>query len=534
LPTFAPVCGRPFWLPSLLLFAVVALAPFAVARSEEAVFEVETLRVAGRPVEVTPAWFGGSRAGHHQGLIVAFIRGSPPDQVRGLALFAPGPSGRYAPDPTQILEIPGPVVAYDLVRDPGPAGDRVALLAADQIRLVTPLATGANEAIALDPPAPLPAPTRELARLHFIDAWEGGSTLSAMVPTLQGGRIVHFDGSKGPFLSFPLLADYTMAGPGPPPQDELLVSSIGWPGLARADDDGDGRLDLFALSRFSVWIFRLGPTGLPTTPTRRLTLRPFTAAEELRHKATSLRLIARDLDGDGRADLVIHRTSGTLLRSHSVTAVYRNRGEGVRLEDPPWLLLDESDALSSADTIDLDGDGRAELLSSKIAFGIVQVARALAMRRVEIELRVFPLGGPVGTSPKPSWTGSLSLPLDFSEGRVSALLPTAEGDWNGDGRKDLLYGLARDEIAVHLGVAGEGGPGFGPRVATQHAPAQGLSCVADLDGDGLDDLVVYDPLDEKGAVEVLWNQGVLPGTAPRLRRAAARDAPPAAKEGASP
>jgi VCBS repeat protein len=509
----------------------MVLASFASARGEEAIFELETLRVPGRPVEVTPAWFGRNRAVRHQGLIVAFIRGSPPDQARGLAFFAPDPEGRYGPEPTQILEIPGPVVAYDLVRDPGLAGDRVALLAADQIRLATPLAAGPGEAIALDPPTPLPAPTRELARLRFIDAWEGGSMQSALVPTLQGGRIVHLDGSKGPSLSFPLLADYTMEGPGPPPQDEFLVSSISWPGLARADDDGDGRLDLFALSRFSVWIFRLGPTGLPATPTRRLTLRPFTAAEELRHKATSLRIIARDLDGDGRADLVVHRTSGTLLHSHSVTAVYRNRGEGVRLEDPPWLL-DESDALSSADTIDLDGDGRAELVSSRIAFGIVQVARALAMRRVEIELRVFPLGGPVGTSPRPSWTGSVSLPLDFSEGRVSALLPTAQGDWNGDGRKDLLYGLARDEIAVHLGVAGDAGPGFGPRVATQRAPAQGLTCVADLDGDGLDDLVVYDPLDEKGAVQVLWNRGALPGTAPRLQRAASGDAP--AADGGSP
>jgi hypothetical protein len=502
----------------------MALAPFAAAKGEEAVFDLETLRVAGRPVEVTPAWFAKGGSGQRQGLIVAFIRGTPPDEVRGLALFSPGPGGRYAPEPTQILEIPRSVVAYDLVRDPAQAGDRVALLEGDQIVLVTPL-TGARESIALDPPAPLLPPTRELARLRFIDAWEGGSVPSAMVPTLEGGRIVHLDGSKGPSLSFPLLADYSMEGPGPPPQDEFLYSSIRWPGLARADDDGDGRPDLFAFSRFSLWIFRLGPTGLPAKPTRRMALHAFTPAEELRHNATSLRVIVRDLDGDGRADLVVHRTSGTLLRSHSVTAVYRNPGQGVRLEDPPWLLLDEGD-LSSADTVDLDGDGREELVSSKIAFGIVQVVRALAVRRVEIELRVFPLGGPVGTTPTPSWTGAVSLPLDFSEGRVSALLPTAEGDWNGDGRKDLLYGLARDEIAIHLGVAEETGPGFGPRAATQHAPAQGLTCVADLDGDGLDDLVVYDALDEKGAVQVLWNRGVLPGTPARLRRPGAGRRPP--------
>jgi len=504
-------------LPPLLLVAL-ALLPLA-ARSEEAIFDLETLRVGGRPVEVSPSWFAKSGGGRRRGLVVAFVRGSPPDQVRGLAFFPPGPSGRLAAEPTQTLEVPNSFVAYDLVRDPDQEGQRVALLSSDQLVLVTPFSNAPREVIALNPAAPLPPPTREFARLHFMDAWEGGKAVSALVPTLLGGQIVHLDGSKGPALSFPLLAEYTMEGPGPPPQDEFLTAWISWPGLARADDDGDGRLDLFALSRFSVWIFRLTPAGLPAVPTRRLALHPFTEAEELRHRATSLRIIVRDLDGDGRADLVVHRTSGTLLRSHSVTAVYRNRGDGVRLEDPPWLLLDESDALSSADTIDLDGDGRAELVSSKLAFGIVQVARALAMRRVEIELRVFPLGAPVGAAPRASWTGRVNLPLDFAEGRVAALLPTAEGDWNGDGRKDLLYGLARDEIAIHLGVAGEAGPGFGPRVATQHAPAKGSTCVADLDGDGLDDLVVYDPRDEKGAVQVLWNRGVLPGTAPGLRSA---------------
>jgi len=502
----------------MALLALVLLPP-APARSEEPIFELETLRVEGRPIEVAPAWFAKSGGGRRRGLVVAFVRGSPPDEVRGLAFFPPGPSGRFAPEPTQTLEVPGAFVAYDLVRDPGREGQRVALLAADQLVFVTPFSSAPRNVITLDPALPPPPSAREFARLPFMGAWEGGNTESALLPTLQGGQIVHLDGSKGAALRFPLLAEYTMEGPGPPPQDAFLAGWISWPGLTRADDDGDGRLDLFALSRFSIWIFRLGPNGLPSTPTRRLALRAFTAAEELRHRATSLRLIVRDLDGDGRADLIVHRTSGTLLRSHSVTAVYRNRGDGVRLEDPPWLLLDESDALSSADAIDLAGDGRAELVSSKIAFGIVQVARALAIRRIEIELRVFPLSGPVATLPRASWTGAVSLPLDFSEGRVATVLPTAEGDWNGDGRKDLLYGLARDEIAIHLGVAGETGPGFGPRVATQRAPAKGSTCVADLDADGLDDLVLYDPRDEKGAVAVLWNRGVLPGTAPGLRSA---------------
>ena len=231
---------------------------------------------------------------------------------------------------------------------PARAGERLALLAADQILLVTPFSSGTSEAIALDPPAPAPtadARVRAAALHRRVGGWEcpvGVGADPAGRPHRPSRR------EQGPRHSaFPLLAEYTMAGTGPPPQDELLAAGSAGPALPvptmTATDGWTYSHSLASRCRSSGW----APAACPRTPTRRLSLRVFTAAEELRHKATSLRIIARDLDGDGRADLMVHRTSGTLLRSHSVTAVYRNRGDGVRLEDPPWLLLDESDALSS-------------------------------------------------------------------------------------------------------------------------------------------------------------------------------------------
>jgi hypothetical protein len=45
---------------------------------------------------------------------------------------------------------------------------------------------------------------------------------------------------------------------------------------------------------------------------------------------------------------------------------------------------------------------------------------------------------------------------------------------------------------------------------------------ADLDADGLRDLVAWDPLDGEGRVRVGRNRGVLPGTPPALRAAPER------------
>jgi hypothetical protein len=165
---------------------------------------------------------------------------------------------------------------------------------------------------------------------------------------------------------------------------------------------------------------------------------------------------------------------------------------------------------------DLDGDGRREIVQTRLAFGIVQLIRVLVTREVQIELRCFATRGPGLAELVETWRGELSLPLDFEAGRVAGLVPTVEGDWNGDGRRDLLHGSGEGRLAIRLGESGELGPRFGEHAAHQAIPAGDQARVADLDGDGLHDLVVFDPLDPGGQVHVLWNRGLLPGTPPRL------------------
>ena len=67
--------------------------------------------------------------------------------------------------------------------------------------------------------------------------------------------------------------------------------------------------------------------------------------------------------------------------------------------------------------------------------------------------------------------------------------------------------------AIRPGRAGKEGHGFGRQVAVQPSPVEaGSLWPEDLDGDGLDELIIYDVRDPAGDVFVLRNRGILPGS----------------------
>ena len=496
-----------------LLGVALTLAPRGEAAEISDVFEIQTLRVEGRATEVAPA--PRSRAGPVE-LVVAVERGVPPESSRSLAFFRAGAGRRYGERPAGAIPVAREIAAWDLAPGPAEGAFRLVLLAADALRVVDPAGGAPDRSIALGAPAPLPPPTWTLHRVRFVLPLGAGGSPVAIVPRVDGGELVGLDDERREPLALPLLAEHEsqeVAGP----DFGLVTSRVGWPSLELADDDGDGANDLFALFRFGAWVFPTREGALARQPGRRSPLRPFPPEEELRHEVTSVRLFARDLDADGLADLVVQRNTGTLLGSRSRTDVFSNRGAGADLAGPPAVSLELADGLAALAVEDLDGDGRREILQTRLAFGIVQLIRVLVTREVEIELRCFATRGSGLAELVETWRGELRLPLDFDAGRVAGLVPTVEGDWNGDGRRDLLHGSGDRHLAIRLGEAGELGPRFGERAARQAIPAGDLARVADLDGDRLDDLVIFDPHDPRGEVHVLWNRGLLPGTAPQIR-----------------
>ena len=493
-------------------------------RGEDSLFHVQTHTVAGRPLQVVAADLRPDlrldAESQGNGLIVVVVSDSPPREKRQLVLL---PADSPAPVTPMTIDLPPDIVAFDVGDIDDTPGDEIVLIAASKLTILRPFSEQKAREITVHPPLPLPPRTHGLSRLAVLGDWNGHGVIEALVPTLSGAALIPLPNKQNQKnspridLPLPMQAEYWTTDRRTRAPAGFFGSTVTWPTITQADNNGDQRLDLFGLSRFGVWIYHATDTGLGSEPTHRFGLRLFSATEQLRPRATAVRLFARDLDADGLADLVVHRTAGSMLKSRAATDIYRNQGTGIDLSAGPQLTLTTDDAFATIELVDLDRNGRTEILQAQFAFGIFQAIRILTTRRAAVDLRIFTLPKAPHTEAETSWQGDVTLRLDFSQGRAEGLLPTAEGDWNGDGRRDLLYGLNREELAVHLGTAEKNGPGFGSREATQTVPAASDSVVLDRNGDGLDDLVLFDPRDDTGAFHILLNRGKLPGTPVSIR-----------------
>jgi hypothetical protein len=481
----------------------------AAARARGAAFAVSDLPTRGRVLEA----FIVRDAEGRGWLAVLSAEAMPPDERRYVTLF---PRGEVAG--SMAIAVPNRVAALDLADIGGAPGPELLLLEAARLRILD--ARGAlMRDVPLDPPLPLPPRTRELGRLEFARDWGGSGALEALLPDIAGFRLVPLTrDAPARTLAMPVTAIYGDPQPGPPVRSGFFRSALFWPSVFVVDDDGDGARDLVATTRYLLASFRGSAGGLAEKPTRTRRFPAFAFDEERRADTNLLLPALADLDGDGDADLVVHRTVGTLMGSRAETRIHANPGGGADPLGVPVGSLSVEGGVATAELADLDGDGRAELVQSVLPFGVAQLARILVRSQAELELRVYGFERSKLGPPQLRWKDELTLPFDLKASRVTALLPDFAGDYNGDGRRDLVYGDGDGNARLRLGLAGGA---FGDEVDTLALGANGGdNRSADLDGDRLDEIVYWDPAIEGGRLRVARNLGTLPGSPPRLAPAA--------------
>jgi hypothetical protein len=249
-------------------------------------------------------------------------------------------------------------------------------------------------------------------------------------------------------------------------------------GVAAADFNGDGFADVVQLSTVQP-IQTPGSSNLKTYLSSGAGV--FAAPAPTPAGTDPLYVVAADVNGDGFTDLV------TASYDDGTVSVFFSNPASPGAFNPPLVL--PSAGASQLAVADLTGDGLPDLVSA------------------DYNVSLF-----VQTS-----AGAFAAPVNLYPGGANWV---AVGDLNGDGAPDVvLTDAVGVKLLVHTGAPSDTTFAAPVSVFTQTANANlagaNLIAIADLDGDGLNDLVITDPGPTGGlaaTVNVLRQDPANPGS----------------------
>jgi len=195
-------------------------------------------------------------------------------------------------------------------------------------------------------------------------------------------------------------------------------------------------------------------------------------------------IAAGDLDLDGLPDVV---AAADTAGSNNVFVLRNRVGSPGVLDSPRLLSAEFPNGIAIAD---INGDGRPDLL--------------IAASRLMLSLQ------------QPGMPGSFAAPTVIDSG-PGAVLQAAVGDLNGDGLRDIA--IVNDTSASVLLQAAADPPQFGGALQLAAGSAGdrlAAIAVADLDGDGRDDIVICDGT--RGELLVLLQSRAQGGLFPAVTR----------------
>ncbi len=494
--------------------AAAISAALAVPAAAEDPFGVQSIALGGRVVQADLVDLDGDARAE---LLCIRTEGMPPGEQRTIHVFYQQPDRTFPAAADWTAPLPSGVAAYDLAELDGHPGAELILLRRDRLTVLSlsgRVPAFRDLTVGPEPTIAVVTDERGVDRVQIArDGLAGEPRL--LVPGFGTTAVLRPSGQMLARLEVGARANYyTPRRPGPSVSESEAQIFFDHPRLSVGDVDGDGRGDIVSSNRHELRVFAQNADGgFPERATRRIALGLLDYEDHVRNTGV-VRVDAVDLDGDRSVDLLVSRAVGSVFSATTQTTVrvHLNRNGEWNLAKPDQQFHTEG-GLTGNVVIDLDGDGRVELIEARIPAGVLQVVEALVTRAIDAEVSIYRRAeqSPFGAKPWQRW--SLDVPFSFKTFRSLGFVPTLEADFNGDGFNDLLGSGAGDRLEVRLGSAESGYPAVH---ASQPLDTGGRIRFGDLDGDRLTDFVLYDNRRPGAPVLVGINRGALPNL-PGLR-----------------
>lgn len=307
-------------------------------------------------------------------------------------------------------------------------------------------------------------------------------------------------------LRYPLKTFLRTMPPNQPLGIQFTARQSRWfPNVVSADYDGDGRLDLLVvwLDEFSVYLQdtqRSFRTAAATAPTRLLGL---LTEEDRMLGNTSATVIFADVGKDPFVDFIANRVAGTIADLDTGSKLYQRSATGEKIV----TLASPSGKASGALLLDVNGDGRPDIVTASAQTGLFASVRALLNNTVEVRFH-FHLADAAGNLPtEPSFRRELGFKFDVKRFTPYGFMPSLDGDFNGDGLLDALYG--RDQNSMQIILQRRDGELFPQDISYKgKVEVSELFAIDDLNRDGLSEVVFwYRDWQRRSRVLVLINSG---------------------------
>jgi hypothetical protein len=488
---------------------VTLLCALVVPARADDLFSETTIENKGRSVAAEFAELNGD--GRVDLFLVTLI-GIPPEERRLVRVYLQSEEGSFSPTPSYEIPVPGWSAVYDVadVRTDSP-GEELVLLRPDGVTLLS-LAAPNGPSWDLDVPGPTTAGLADDERgfePFRIVYDQFGPEPWLMVPQIGQLTALSPKGEVRARLAVPRRANYLIV-----PVSGLLALETDFqifldvPKLMLGDVDGDGEVDVVSATRHEIKVFLRREDGsFPFEPDRDIPLRMVTPRDHIRGSG-GVASEAKDINGDGRLDLLISHVQGSFSDANTSIYIYLNHDGGWNLEAPDQTLTTKA-SLSSNALFDLDRDGKMELLRLEFNFSVLELVEILLSRELDLSFSVHQFQSPVGFGKKPWVKKKLELPFSFDTFRLKGFIPVANKDVNGDGYPDFVSSGGGKYIEISLG--GPKGP-FSKKGGRQKMPTAGVIHFGDYDQDGLQDFVIFDPHNFDVPMRIGRNLGMLPGT----------------------
>jgi len=290
-------------------------------------------------------------------------------------------------------------------------------------------------------------------------------------------------------------------------QTSGLNANFHFPVTRIIDYNSDGYDDLVATREDRIVVYLQDETGqFSMDPYDDVLFDVRTQKEKIEDMAFA-ETVVQDLNDDGFADAIVTKQSSKGLSNFRCAInIFYGGLEGFS-EKPDQVIISEGTASERTIVRDVNGDGQLDMILPSIKISITSIVRFLLTRSVPINFNIFLLHEDGKYSDRPDFSKEVKFKIDFS-GDTDVQAVSLRGDFNGDRKKDFVFGTGEDELSIFLGVSGDKERIFSKKpVLKLDVPAFGEVLCPDLDEDGYSDMIIYYPQSKKkrGTIKVLVN-----------------------------